>query len=722
MKVKIFIIASMFIITFVNGNSVNGEIEKNISPVCEILFPANYSVVNGIISISGNAYDADGSVESVWIKIGNGSWQEANGTTTWQYEMNTSEYTNGFYDIYAKSYDGTNFSSVSYIAVTVDNFAGSYYLQWSKTYSGRRYEGAQPIGDADNDGENELLVGGTDAVLRVLKWNGTAYSEEAEMTSGYGDNPGGFSIGDVDNDGENEIAVAWDYHFQAFKWNGASYQQIGSTWTGDGADNTYDCFIGDFNNDGENEVILADDPYPGDPEITVLKWDGTDFVEIASWNYPSGNVITPMAWIADVDDDGENEIVCTPGENLVVLDWNGNSFNSTTVDTFSYESYACTCRDLNGDGTPEIAVGLEAPTAYVYEWNGSSYCQIWTQTWSGEDDVIEGIGIGDTNGDGTPELCVGTDKVHILEWNGNSFVQEAILPTEGTLAKVAVGDCDNDGENEINAADVMGYPNKESVWKCMIDTPPICNITYPFNGSMVRGIITINGSVSDLENNTQSVFIRIDDKEWTEATINDGKWSYKWNTTQVGEGWHTICAGASDGERFSSISYEKVMVVNAPFNISLYQGWNFVTIACENNYTASSLYNDIQGCNLILKWNNSKNDFDVYTHGSPNNFAIENGTGYFISVSNNTNLSVTGLPIQSVNITLLVGWNSLGWFKEEQTNASDIYNSIAGCNIVLRWNNSRNDFDVYVPNAPDFVIERGNGFFVSVSQQSQWHG
>jgi len=37
-------------------------------------------------------------------------------------------------------------------------------------------------------------------------------------------------------------------------------------------------------------------------------------------------------------------------------------------------------------------------------------------------------------------------------------------------------------------------------------------------------------------------------------------------------------------------------------------------------------------------------------------------------------------------------------------------------------NNSKNDFAVYVPNAPDFVIEQGDGFFVSVSQQSQWHG
>jgi len=158
------------------------------------------------------------------------------------------------------------------------------------------------------------------------------------------------------------------------------------------------------------------------------------------------------------------------------------------------------------------------------------------------------------------------------------------------------------------------------------------------------------------------------------------------------------------------------------FSFMLHQGWNFVTLPCENNYTASSLYNSIQGCNLILKWNNSKNDFDVYVPGSPNNFAIENGIGYFISVDYDTIFSLLCNPIQSVNITLLVGWNSLGWFKEEQTNASNIYNSISGCNIVLRWNNSRDDFDVYVPGAPDFVIEQGNGFFVSVSQQSQWHG
>ena len=158
------------------------------------------------------------------------------------------------------------------------------------------------------------------------------------------------------------------------------------------------------------------------------------------------------------------------------------------------------------------------------------------------------------------------------------------------------------------------------------------------------------------------------------------------------------------------------------FSFLLYKGWNFITLPVESNHTASSLYTNISGCNLILKWNTSRGDFDVYVPGSPYNFAVEDGIGYFICVDNDTNLSISGLPITIVNITLLVGWNSLGWFNSTQTNASSIYNSIPACNIVLKWNNSRNDFDVYVPGSPDFVIEQGNGLFVSVSQQSQWHG
>jgi len=255
-----------------------------------------------------------------------------------------------------------------------------------------------------------------------------------------------------------------------------------------------------------------------------------------------------------------------------------------------------------------------------------------------------------------------------------------------------------------------------SLW-IYTDVPHFMSVTYPKIIPIGEFTLTIN--VKDDNGNSiegATVVIKKDGEFfYRNITDENGNATFSLFTSTIGNISFVVTA-------HNFVPYIDNISVIGRFYFNLSYGWNFVTIACENNYTASSLYNDIQGCNLILKWNNSKNDFDVYTHGSPNNFAIENGTGYFISVSNNTNLSVTGLPIQSVNITLLVGWNSLGWFKEEQTNASDIYNSIAYCNIILKWNNSRDDFDVYVPGAPDFVIEQGNGFFVSVSQQSQWHG
>ncbi|HEC77412.1 MAG TPA: hypothetical protein ENI33_09205 [Thermoplasmatales archaeon] len=163
--------------------------------------------------------------------------------------------------------------------------------------------------------------------------------------------------------------------------------------------------------------------------------------------------------------------------------------------------------------------------------------------------------------------------------------------------------------------------------------------------------------------------------------------------------------------------------VSISFNLSLSKGWNLITLPVENNYTASSLYADIPGCNIILSWNASIADFDLYVPGSPNDFVIENGTGYLIGVENDTFLNITGMPIESVNVPLYIGWNMLGWFNSTPTNASSLLNSIPGCNIVLKWNNSKEDFDLYAPGVPNnFIIKQGDGFLIAVNQESIWHG
>jgi len=543
---------------------------ENIAPTCAITFPITGDVVSGVITISGTAADLDGTLQSVWMKINAGPWMQTTGTDSWNVQWNTVSESNGFYDIAVRAYDGITVSDTKMAMVTIDNYEEEYYLQWSATYSGARYQGPQPIGDCDNDGFNEVLLGGRDTELHVMQWNPTTeiYDEEALLTSGAGDNPGGFAIGDVDHDGENEIAVAWDYRFSMFEWVDDGYVQIGPTWTGHGTDNTYDCFIGDFDNDAKNEIILADDPSSSsNPEITVLEYDEKNmlFIEEATWNYPS-TVITPMAWVADVDGDTENEIVCVPGDDLVVLDWSGKDFTATTIASFSYETYASVCGDINDNGIPEIAVGLEAPTGYIFEWDGDSYEQLWMQTWSGEDDIIEAVTIGDSDGDGNVEVAFGTNLIHIFEWSETEYVDEATLPTSGTLAPLAIGDCDNDGENEVMAGNVIGSPYKNWVFKHRHATQPDCAIQNPEESSSVTGVVTVYGTAleGDIKDGQDwPVYIRIDESEWELADIATKLgWMYEWNTTVYDDGWHTIYAGSYNGERYSPIQIVNVEVTN----------------------------------------------------------------------------------------------------------------------------------------------------------------
>ena len=94
-----------------------------------------------------------------------------------------------------------------------------YVVQWERSYGrlpmwSARYEGPQPVGDADNDGENELLIGGRDPFMRVMKWDHQqmTYYEQQKIIDpvprigytllGFG-SATGFSIADVDNDGSN---------------------------------------------------------------------------------------------------------------------------------------------------------------------------------------------------------------------------------------------------------------------------------------------------------------------------------------------------------------------------------------------------------------------------------------------------------------------------------------------------------------------------------------
>jgi hypothetical protein len=364
---------------------------------------------------------------------------------------------------------------------------GNYTLQWSMNYGTNprtcaRFQGPQPIGDTDNDGKNELLISGRDGMLRVMKWNDQKqnYSQARVLRPPLYPiihcDAGGMAIGDITNDGKNEITATW--YDAIYRYFLGRYWIIGmNSWIFNHHGGSADCLIGDCDNDGKNELIVSGGPEwdmnSTVGEITVLRWNGLWLRKVAEWKDPAVTGYVYMAGMGDVNNDGKNEIACAYADKVVVLQWNSTmkAFQSTLVKKYPHSDdspFGCVCKDCDGDGKAEILVSFYGPRIVIFKWNGSGYMVQYDHSWPGGDPVIEGIDVGDTDGDGIPNVVAGAGVTHILQWNGTTYVEEATLPTYGWMAVVSIGDCDNDGKNEINAGNVEvddGLPFMEWVFK-----------------------------------------------------------------------------------------------------------------------------------------------------------------------------------------------------------------------------------------------------------------
>ena len=374
--------------------------------------------------------------------------------------------------------------------------SNGYGLQWMMEYGSSprtdaRYNGPQSIGDCDNDGKNELLISGRDCNIRVMKWDENkqtylqVYALRPPLYPFVHCDAGGMAIGDVTNEGDNEIAATW--FTTVYKHTAAKYRIIGLNpyifWNNGG---NPDCLIGDCDNDGKNEVILSGGPIGRRSpvgEITVFRWNGKYLQRVAEWNDPDGNGYVYMAGLGDVDDDGENEVVCAYENKVVVLDWDAQDkmFIPTNIyRTLGQNSpFAVVCKDCDNDGKAEILLSYvdfsetNDPRITIFKWNGTKYLIQFEITWPGGEPVIEGIDVGDTDDDGLNEVVAGAGLTHILQWNGTTYVEETVLPTFGWMAVVCIGDCDNDGKNEINAGNVIiesGQQYTEWIFKYGWDT------------------------------------------------------------------------------------------------------------------------------------------------------------------------------------------------------------------------------------------------------------
>lgn len=423
---------------------------------------------------------------------------------------------------------------------------GGWELQWSHAFGGNGHaQFAQPVGDINGDGINEVIMGGYEnsGICRIYQYNTTlqTYVQIYSWTVGGGSyhSPSGACVIDLDGDGKLEFCVSWTYSgadgVYAYKWNGSAPVQL-DYYHGTGMDFPYDIYACDYNDDGTKEVLIANDPgTSGDSHVAALGWnkDTNKFYYETSWTCPGGSgMACPMVWSGDVDNDGKTEVIADVSDlnyataGTWALNWNENTQTWDGVPVHNNYPSGVTVfgegvGDVNHDGTLEIGVGSYGgtPQGWLFEWDGNTYQQVWNGQYPGQDPVIESVAVGDADNDGNIEFCFGTGNVHIIAWNGTGYYEKATLtgPTN-MLAGLIIGDCDTDGRNEVKGCEILGGTGSEFIWKYISPdtTPPVttCNLTGEMDGAVFISDVTVTLNATDTESGVDHTMYKLDSAAW----------------------------------------------------------------------------------------------------------------------------------------------------------------------------------------------------------------
>jgi parallel beta-helix repeat protein len=96
----------------------------NLQPGCQVDSPSDDSEVSGDVTVDGTASDPDGTIVMVEVRIGDSPWLEAEGTTSWTFEWDSTKNSNGEIDIRVRSFDGESYSEEVIRTLTVNNIEG----------------------------------------------------------------------------------------------------------------------------------------------------------------------------------------------------------------------------------------------------------------------------------------------------------------------------------------------------------------------------------------------------------------------------------------------------------------------------------------------------------------------------------------------------------------------------------------------------------------------
>ena len=326
------------------------------------------------------------------------------------------------------------------------------------------------IGDLNNDGVNELAVGystSDNSFVTIYKFNESTMRLDSLWSFAFGDVAGIYPIiGDANNDGQNELLVTYEKgdagslvlifkNTDINSWEFINILGFSTIRTERGVE------VGDVDNDGQNEIEVAEDWYGR--SLYVLEYIGNNLWQNSQ--LAAGNDFRSVK-VADLDNDGSKELLVGTGNgdwwDWRIYKWNGSNY-ILNFDSPTLGWVTATAGDVDNDGQNEVIVcsehneGMGENNLKIYKWNGSTYDIKWS--WNSGLTCL-GPTIGNLLSNGKNQIAVysgtqggeATDsRLHVFEKTIDSYqeIWTSEIFSDPYNGDCQIGNIDSDPANEL---------------------------------------------------------------------------------------------------------------------------------------------------------------------------------------------------------------------------------------------------------------------------------